>query len=269
MAMLDADRWRWLGVEFLVIVLGVLSALFVDTWLEERQDAERAEVYRQRLIADLESDITNLSAVQSYYTRIRAFGLLMLDDLEGRATLDDFALAMAAFNAAEEWGFQLETATYTDLKSTGGLSLIEDVQLRLDLGNYYSQAITRSVVWLLPRDFRESARGIIPNDLQAAIHTECSEITDDVMQVDTGIALPALNFRGIGDTFSAGAELTETCGIDPSQFDLTVAAQTLRSDPEVARELRFRMSEIRVSISLFEGQKQMAQDLLARLREGG
>ena len=57
-----AKRWRWLGVEFLVISLGVLAALFVDTWVEDRENAERAEVYRQRLIVDLERDVANLQA---------------------------------------------------------------------------------------------------------------------------------------------------------------------------------------------------------------
>lgn len=31
-------RWRWLGVEFLVIALGVLAALFVDMWVENREN---------------------------------------------------------------------------------------------------------------------------------------------------------------------------------------------------------------------------------------
>jgi hypothetical protein len=106
------ERIRWLGLEFMVIVLGVLSALFVDTWIDDRQDAERAEVYRQRLIADLESDIANLDAVRAYYESINGYGLLVLADLENKADLDDFALAFAAFNAAEEWGFKLEDATY-------------------------------------------------------------------------------------------------------------------------------------------------------------
>jgi hypothetical protein len=35
-----AKRWRWLGIEFVVIVLGVLSALFVDTWVEDRENAK-------------------------------------------------------------------------------------------------------------------------------------------------------------------------------------------------------------------------------------
>ena len=58
-----SKRWRWLGVEFVVIALGVLTALFVETWLQDQENVERAEVYRQRLIADIQQDMINLEAV--------------------------------------------------------------------------------------------------------------------------------------------------------------------------------------------------------------
>ena len=45
-----SERRRWLWLEFAVIMLGVLSALLVDTWIQDREDSRRAEIYRERLM---------------------------------------------------------------------------------------------------------------------------------------------------------------------------------------------------------------------------
>ena len=104
-------RWRWLGAEFTIIVLGVLSALFVDTWIEERNDAKRAIEYRERLAADLRTDVNEINARMEYFQRVREFGLAVLEVYEGRRQMSDFDLMFAAFNAAEEWGFSPESSS--------------------------------------------------------------------------------------------------------------------------------------------------------------
>ena len=99
------ERMRWLAVEFVVIALGMLSALAVDTWIQDRQDARRAAEYRVRLMADLQADMDNLRDRAQYYSLIRDAGLAVIEVLEGRTEMEDAALLFAAFNAAEEWDF--------------------------------------------------------------------------------------------------------------------------------------------------------------------
>ena len=260
-----AKRWRWLGIEFVVIVLGVLSALFVDTWMQDRDDAQRADEYRERLIADLEGDLSNLDGVIEYYRHIRTHGLATLGDLEGDQRMDDFELMFSAFNAAEEWGFVLEASTYNDMLSTGTLSLLEDVQFRLDLADYHRLSESRRSTWSLPRDYRATARGIIPNELQAAIHEICVSEFDSSEPLSAahaaGAVMPASNRVLMGS-----AVMEQECGMNRADFQVARAAEELRSDPEIRRLLRFRNSEVRVAIALFQGQREMAVGLLERLR---
>lgn len=258
-------RWRWLGVEFLVIGLGVFAALAVDTWVEERENDRRAAEYRERLKTDLQRDVANLNDVIDYYHGIREFGLVTLADLSGDQRLDDFTLMFAAFNAAEEWGFSLESSTYNDMQSTGGLALIDDVELRIDLADYHRQGRSRAEVWDLPRGYREAARGIIPNSLQAAIHESCvpNFDTDEPLSAasSAGARLPAT-----GEPLTGSAKSQGNCGLSPAEFDTARAAGELRADSQVARLLRFRNSEVRVAIALFEGQRILAEGLLERLK---
>lgn len=257
-------RWRWLAIEFLVIALGVFSALLVDTWVEDRENDRREAEYRERLAMDLRRDIANLNAVVNYYHRIRDYGLMTLTDLDGDKDLDDFTLMFAAFNAAEEWGFSLESSTFNDMQSTGGLALIDDVQLRIDLADYHRLGRSREDIWNPPRAYRESVRGIIPNAFQAAIHESCvsnPETLEPLSAADSaGASFPASVEPLTGSATSVGF-----CGLEAVDFDLARAAEELRSDPQVPRLLRFRNSEVRVAIALFEGQRQLAARLLEHL----
>lgn len=258
-------RWRWLGVEFFVIALGVLAALFVDTWVDERDNAERAEVYRQRLIVDIERDIRNLDAVIEYYNGVRNYALILLADLEGDQPLDDFTLLFAAFNAAEEWRFILESSTYNDLQSTGGLALIDDVSLRIDLADYHRVGKTREVAWNLSRDYRVAARGIIPNSLQTAIHASCNSNLIST-RPSPGEADSNAHFPASIEPLTGSATAEGQCGLNPGDFVLDKAAAELRADPSIPRLLRYRISQLRVAAALFAGQRELAERLLERLR---
>lgn len=273
--MIDRNRWRWLGAEFVIIVLGVLSAKFVDTWLQELQDAKREDVYLERLELDLQRDIVNLDAVIDYYGNVRAHGLAVLEALDENRELNDFQLLFSAFNAAEEWGFALESSTMNDLENTGGLALIEDVQLRLNLAEYYRQGESRAGVWNLPREYRERVRGIIPDPLQAAIHERCE---NDSMSMEGALDS---NVPGVPGSYwsanvapsvepltsAASASAPDTCGLNPEDFEIERAVRELRQDPQLARDLRYRISQVRVAIALFRGQQVMAEQLIATIDE--
>ncbi|MEM9304819.1 MAG: hypothetical protein AAGE01_22090, partial [Pseudomonadota bacterium] len=187
---------------------------------------------------------------------------------EGRLELSDFALLFAAFIAAEEWTFNMENATFEDMKSTGGLALLDDVQLRLAISDYHRQAEVRSVVWSLPRRYREVARGIVPNDLQTAIHENCGDMPGDLVQqaITEIVGQPGDNFSASAVAIETLAEgSTDLCGLDADAFAVERAANQLRSNTELEGLLRFRVSETRVSINLLRGQQEMARSLLDRL----
>jgi len=247
----STQRWRWLGAEFTIIVLGVLSALLVDTWIEEREHAERAAEYRERIVADLLTDVKEMTARMEYYERIREFGLAVLDVYEGRAQMSDFDLMFAAFNAAEEWGFSAESSTFTDMQNTGHLALVGDLRLRLDLARYYRELGARSTVWSPPSAFREVARGIIPNQLQASIHQQCNEVATDITLMSA----------------RAGPGTDQPCHLDPAEFDVAAAAERLRTHPAAAELLRYRVSQLRIAVDLFQNQRAIAKELLEQLQD--
>ena len=74
---LVAPRGRIVG-EFFLVVLGVLAALMVDTWIEQRNDDNLRQEYLARLADDLEADRQSLEYRISFFTSVRSFGLQSL-----------------------------------------------------------------------------------------------------------------------------------------------------------------------------------------------
>jgi hypothetical protein len=252
---INTDRLRWLGVEFVVIALGVLSALAVDTWIDDRQEARQRAEYRASLIADLGTDIDNLRERMEYYMFIQDAGLAVIEVLEGRAEMDDAGLLFSAFNAAEEWDFVEQSSTFLDMQSTGHLSLLDDLDLRLSLARYYREMIPRQRLWNLPAEYRRIVRGIIPNDFQRAVHELCTSIIDP--QAAEMADMWAIDW--------VASQADTSCLGDLSRFDLAAPAARLRQRTDAVEQLRYRVSQARIAVRLFEGQRAVASRLRERL----
>ena len=141
-------RWRFLGLgwgyaigEFVIVVAGVLIALAMDGWNDDRLNRfEEAELV-ERLISDLERDARHID---------RGLGLLAgktesLDRVE--ATLaaevepDDPAGFLGDVVEGAQYGWNQATArrvTFDELLGTGKFGLITDRDLRVGIAEYYA-----------------------------------------------------------------------------------------------------------------------------------
>lgn len=124
--------------EFFVVVLGVLVALWVSNWNEERKETVREGEYLAGILADLKTD----SATLAYREKIAVRGIEAADRLLAlRADRDSEAppdsLALWFFHAAFVDNFLAQDHTYRELLSSGGLALIQSRDLRRQVSEYY------------------------------------------------------------------------------------------------------------------------------------
>ena len=125
--------------EFVLIVVGVLVALAVESALEDRADDKLRDQYLSRLALDLEADKRALLGRIDFFTDVRRFSQDVLTWLDSDAPVDQRTL-LASFYAAEVWPLAPNTSTYLDLHSTGNLRLLDDIDLRMKLAIYYNKA---------------------------------------------------------------------------------------------------------------------------------
>ena len=238
---LIAPRGRIVG-EFFLVVLGVLTALMVDTWIEQRNDDKLRQEYLARLTGDLEADRQSLEYRILFFTSVRSFGLQTLEKLRSGGPVDQDAI-LAAYYAAENFEFWPIGNTYEDLQNTGNIRLLDDIELRLALASYHSRASVARTN--LTESYRKLVRGVIPWKIQAAIREHCPT-TDQNDEVPTGF--PPCTLPGI------------------SADEVNAVFAGLRAYPGIVEILTYRVSDVDVAVYLYQVERQMVLDVLARLQ---
>ncbi len=226
--------------EFVLIVLGVLVALAVETALENRKDGQLRDEYLSRLRGDIELDRLALNRRIEFFTDVQRFSGETLGWLGTDRDVDQEAL-LAAYYAAEIWPFLPVRNTYDDLQNTGNIRLLDDIDLRTRLSGYYNKANTSISGWTPSEDYRRIIRGVIPNDVQALIRQNCPTTLDF-------------------DQAPSGFPPCELPGVDYDELTRLFAA--LRADANFRRILTYRDSSLGAMIYLLTQQAQYADQLL-------
>ena len=127
--------WLRLAAEFLVIVVGVLVALGVDQWAQDRRDRALEAEYLERLLEDVRYDLEELEFIRGRSATSTEHSRLVLDRAwVGRAPAD--SLVGAAFSASLTRVPDLSRATFEELVSSGRIDLLESREVREALADY-------------------------------------------------------------------------------------------------------------------------------------
>ena len=132
-------NWRLLLGEFVVIVVGVLMALWVDQLREARVNAQLEVEYLESLVIDLEADLAQFDETEAWMRRSEGAAATVLALYEGSPPIKDVADLVAAVETAgwQHWP-SITRNTIDDLRSTGNVRLIRDPALRRAISSYYT-----------------------------------------------------------------------------------------------------------------------------------
>jgi len=124
-------RWAQLVLELALLILGILIALAVDGWIDDRRDARSERRYLELLVRDLDRDLEVLDEFLAYEERQVADSVFAYRTLRGGVAAEEReAVADALTRLTWRRTLRLTRATYTDLLSTGNLRLIRTPALR-------------------------------------------------------------------------------------------------------------------------------------------
>ena len=169
--------WRYASGEFLIVVLGVLSAFWVENWNSERLDLLLERQYMQSLLDDLNSDVESID-VALRRTDTHTSGIrIVLNSIE-RESLEvtpvHFAEAVAFLSRLV---FPVQShATIDDLMSTGNLRIIRNTALRTAIADYYSFVDMQTQWQPMWRNYQEDMGRLVPRfiglSVRAAVESE-------------------------------------------------------------------------------------------------
>lgn len=125
--------------EIFLVVIGILIALQINNWNEDRKQNKRSSEYHQRIhedlarLIDVSEDVTD-NAEKILRSITRTVELLESGTIETEEDKSTVDFAMIWFSRT---AYQLpELATYEEMKSNGDLNLIHNVTLRNRIASF-------------------------------------------------------------------------------------------------------------------------------------
>jgi len=235
-AHLRKQEWTAIGIDFLIVVLGVFVATQVTNWNEEREARARAEVYSARLADDLRYEAWQLEYLIAYYKDVLTNAERAVGALTDGPALSDEQLLISAYRASQYLYYGTRRATYNEMVATGDIGLIDDRRLRETALSFYGDP-TIDIVTNEARssEYRRAFRRATPADVQRAL-------------LETGME----------------GSIDYPCELDLPPGKIAAAAARLRGDPVLLSALQLRFADLETAIlNLEQGTPGLLENLRA------
>ena len=221
---LKEQHWMTIGIELIIVILGV----FIGTWVANRNQDASERRQAEQMIAELRPGLTNfaqsLAAAQVYFAVANKYGDVAFAGWAGSRKVADKDFVIAAYQASQITQVALNGGSWTQIYGGSQLSRLPDPQLRRDLAWVMALDFGQLGLANTATPYRQHVREIIPADIQDAIRAKCGDYIAPGQGIIT--ILPA------------------TCDVDFPAGRWAAAAQALRANPQLIRELRWHRAAI-------------------------
>ncbi len=139
------QNWFAVGVDFVIVVIGVFIGIQVSNWNAARQDRVQQALVETRLRDDFRVLGKELDRAQAYSERVsRSLDVLRESLMRGAARPeDDEAIKFAIRRGYSYPTFIRHSPTYGELVANGRLDLVRNESLRIALARYDEQSQNR------------------------------------------------------------------------------------------------------------------------------
>ncbi|MGJ3232211.1 MAG: hypothetical protein ACFE0P_10465 [Oceanicaulis sp.] len=133
------QNWLAAGIEFVIVIAGVVIGFQINAWAEARAAAAREAVLLDRLHDELEASVALLQRMTDGFeengaSRRRVIELMVAGQTEALAADDGAARMILSVNVLP--AFSPRQGVYSEIVSSGMLSDLGDAELREALGVY-------------------------------------------------------------------------------------------------------------------------------------
>lgn len=222
------QQWTAIGIDFVIVVIGVFVGIQVSNWNQARVTDQQAAVFTTHLKEDLREEDWGYQLMIEYNRDVLDNAEIAVGAMEGTAPVSDEALLVSAYRATQYKNKLRRRATYDELVSTGTIGLITDRSLRDTAMRVYNMPTIEMLVREgVQSRYREAFRMTLSNRVQRALAKNCGD-----------------HFLAVGDYGGIDRILDYPCKSGLSQDDIGMAASALRANPDLLPLLRLRTADI-------------------------
>ncbi len=172
-----AHDWFTVGIEVVIVFVGVFFGLQFSNWNQNRQDSARGVEYLQRIHGELQQESALLDNMIGFGDRVGGYGAGAIGYAEASTLYKNSAWTtlLAYYQASQLWPYRQPSTTFDELRSSGELQLIRNAKLRSRISEHYDQSSGShafEVLGVVPA-YREHVRGMTPWPIQHYIWTRC------------------------------------------------------------------------------------------------
>jgi hypothetical protein len=219
-------NWFAVGVDVVIVVLGVFLGTQVNNWNEDRLEEGRAADYRERLVAELEFNARQYAQQIAYYRRARDYGQQALATLDGSKPLSDRDFVIAAYQLTQTDTTKTKTNVFDEMSDNGLVDRLGDAESQQVASDFYltTEVAQRSLQSIYP--YRTILREVMPYTLQLRIRQECG---DRSVYYESRLV-------GVATVFP--------CRMGISPDEAAEAARRVKSTPDIHRQMTRYLASI-------------------------
>ncbi|WP_412067265.1 hypothetical protein [Rubrivirga sp. IMCC43871] len=131
------QNWTAIGIDLVIVVVGVFVGLQVNTWNEARVQAATEQATLVRLAEEFGAVEEELArAADNYVSTVQSTGVVIEALRAGTPPDNEAAFREHLARAGFVWGIPTQSTTYSEMVSTGAISHLSDADLRAALTRY-------------------------------------------------------------------------------------------------------------------------------------
>jgi len=239
--------WFAALIEVLIVIAGILIALQVSNWNQDRQDAARARQYEQRLHRELQADLREMTLTDEFWSKVADYQAQASRHAESGELSGGSAwrTLLAYYQSSQLRPFELEDTTFIELRDAGELDLLGDDTLSKGLADYYRNtgAGMQGEILRHSPEYRVQIRGLVPYAVQEYIWAKCWR-----------------------QRAGADQELID-CPSPIPEAEAAALVASFRANEDLIRKMRFWRAQMHVSVIIVRNIKAQAHTLDTRVQD--
>lgn len=244
---LRRQDWIAVTIEFIIVVVGVLLAMQVSNWNEQRLEHERGRAYYARIVTELRSNIDDMNQRAAYYQQVIGHAEAALAAFHQPASALGEQFLVDLYQASQIQTGPITRASYDEAISSGALSNVGDPRLRVRLANYFALAEASPIIWDETTPYRNRIRELLPDAVQGPIQTNCN----DILSADA---------QGM-----MSSRLPTQCALHLTPQQIAQAVAVVRAAPNLETDLTRCLSSTRQKVIQYQMMSRAAGGLVAAM----
>jgi hypothetical protein len=232
--------------EIALVVVGILIALSINNWNQNRLNIILEAKYYERLLEDFkeEKEIIQATLNYSHQVSLHAKNAIAIFENPVEISSNPVENLIDMYQASQLRDPNSATSTYKELIASGQINLIQNDSLKTALIRYYEIEWPEIDVFKIPNNYRENLRGKMPNIIQTEIRTKCGDVYYKIRK-GFEVALP------------------KTCEVDIEIDVAQPVVEFLRNDKSLKMDLRYLIGNENAKIKYMNSTKRQLEDLIA------